>query len=67
MLNAIVRQCAAAMRSADDAIAGGPLRRAALRLLTLTLSAIPALRSDGGLLYDAVDPAVAGGHDEGSD
>jgi hypothetical protein len=36
---------------------------AVLGLLTLTLSPIPALRSDSSVLYDAVDPAAAGGED----
>jgi hypothetical protein len=39
----------------------------ALPLLMLTVAASLALRSNGGLLYDVLDPAVAGGDDEGSD
>jgi hypothetical protein len=39
----------------------------ALPLLMLMVAATLALRSNGGLLYDVLDPAVAGGDDEGSD
>ena len=49
---------AAAARHAGDQ---GASASQALPLLMLTVAASLALRSNGGLLYDVLDPAVAGG------
>ena len=58
------RRRRAAARHAGDQ---GASASQALPLLMLTVAASLALRSNGGLLYDVLDPAVAGGNDEGSD